>query len=90
MSNKVELQRLLDTSPMWTLDRWGNYKIQVSSGHVYRLVLKDKVVRLESKTAATSLSDSRWVKIQSGFYKNIKLDLVKRLVLISGSKAIKL
>jgi hypothetical protein len=89
MKNREQLESLLNASTLWSKDRWGNYKAVTSKGE-YRIVLKDKVIRLERKVEIESYNENRWFNVQSNFYGKVKVDADKRLVLISGSKAIKL
>lgn len=57
---------LIQKSPFWDFDRWGNGKFSVLKGQ-YRFKFQANSVRFEKKSGDT------WVNLGSDYYKNIQI-----------------
>jgi hypothetical protein len=80
--NKETLIEMLDNATLWTKDRWGNYKTETKTGS-YRIHLKDRVVRLETKVG------DQWVKLYSRFITQLTTT-EKGSLIFAKNRAIKL
>lgn len=70
-NSKMALIDVLNSSPNWELDRWGNYKYcGTSLKGSYRFKFQDTSVRFEKKGTNTGT----WLNIASDYYKNIVID----------------
>ena len=73
---KQELVQALETSSVWTADRYGNFKLQTPN-NIYRIKVQANSIRLEVQVTydATQYSPASkgWVKVSGAYFKDLEL-----------------